>query len=380
MIVQKCTNCGSLERVLLNKAFADKHDLLTSDVKYIESADAERYLCRNCGVVEIVFSVNDAIEKFYAREYEINDIVQNHYVVINEKASGKHSFIYESVYSEIRGKKIRNGKYLEIACGTGELIKECQRLFPEWTFTGVEPSDKCHMKLSGNERISFVKDFFPTDRIKHQHFDFIVAHGLLNRTAPYPCLQSIANVCVPGTILSIELMLLEQSECAPYIWDHTYMYTADVIREYLNACGFSIVSDTDLGSSHHYICRYNGTGSLLIELSNTVVKQSQEVFSCHLLWWENKIEKYHKFKGMYPSGIALFGAGMYSAILINKSKEKPAFIIDELKKNTVFYGVNVYGFESIPRNDIQVLLCTRPAYVTPISDKLIDNNIKFSIL
>ena len=71
--------------------------------------------------------------------------------------------------------------------------------------------------------------------------------------------------------------------------------------------------------------------------------------------------------------IALFGAGLYNAVLINILKEpKFDFVIDEVRAGRFFEGIEIISLDDAVRSEeaMVVFLCSRPSNLDYINEKL----------
>ena len=83
--------------------------------------------------------------------------------------------------------------------------------------------------------------------------------------------------------------------------------------------------------------------------------------------------------------LALFGAGMYSGVLMNLlagfSDALPVqYVIDEMKQGGDLFGVPVVGLEEASGLDIHVGLCVRPAYLDIVRKKLEGAGLRYTVL
>lgn len=382
----KCSNCNHTDLTVLKSINSRNEQILTSDAKVISEAEAIRTLCLRCACIEVHFFPEKRLNDFYHKEYSLSEKVQNHFIVVNNQVFNKHEYILNNLFSNFSIFQQKQGNMLEIACGKGELIKNFSEHFPGWNCYGIDPSMDSIQNIELNTNIIFINDFFKASYFSDVKFDVIIAHGLLNRSPVLPELFKIRECSDIGTLLSLEFMVLEESECTPYIWDHSFMYKKSVMDDYLKVVGYEIIYKRNLASSYHYICRcVSVPGSKnSTTFSEDIIRSTGDIYSFHQKWWDGILSGFREeLEKVNGGNLALFGAGMYSAILLMNSGRfnDVIFIIDEIKKGENYLNKEVINLETAASNDkLHVLLCTRPAYKYAIMEKLKDFHIPFTSL
>lgn len=389
--MMKCSNCSSTSLETLGSIDSINSMAVTSDAQLMGEFKAKRTLCKRCALVEIHYSPPDRLKKYFIHDYDLSDEVQDNLIVQNKKTMGKHGHIIESLFSALEDIG-DNGSYLEIACGKGELIEYFQQKYPKWECTGIDPSlqapeqDTEDTVPSGGARPNFIKGFFEESYFEAKKFDLIVAHGFLNRSPVLPELMKIRNLSRKGTLLSIEVCVFENSVFAPYIWDHPFNYKTAVFERYLKQAGFRTLSRTNCSSSYHFIsvCDSDPQPMEDIRVDSSLVRETQSLYNDHLKWWEVVRDNHEKAVSARSVGerFALFGAGLFSAVLISLvGRAAPELVIDEIKSGSTFFEMPVVGLsEAACDKPPHVLLCSRPDYVESITEKLKERKIPFTVL
>lgn len=376
-----CTNCLSSSLKVLNSIASPKTNAVTSDAQLMRGFTAKRTLCRQCACIEIHYSPKDRLKRYFKEDYDISDPVQNNLIVVKNRALGKHTYIYDKLFPRLQGLP-ESGRFLEIACGGGQLTNLFHEIYPRWECFGIDPSLKAPVGKFG--KVTFIQDYFNEEYFKGMTFDLIVAHGFLNRSPVLPELLRIRGLSKKGTLLSLELLVLENSVFAPYIWDHPFMYKTEVFESYLRHAGFGIVSKTSCVSSYHYLCRCTGKPSPLEKLfvDSAMVKGTSELFACHIEWWNKVKENFRRQSKSSGKRYGLYGAGLYSSVLLSLlGKNRLNFVVDEVKAGTVFFGIPVIGLkEASGIEDCHVLICARHDYLGHMEKKLNEFNIEYSVL
>ena len=382
----ECSNCSSTTLRILNTVDSAESMAITSDAQVMEETRAKRTLCEQCGCMEIHFTPMDRLRRYFQEQFDISDAVQDNLIVHAGRAVSKRDHIFASLFPQLESRLGPAGRFLEIACGRGELWRMFQKRYPMWECIGIDPSSESpEEKADEGGNIRFIRDYFNICHFEGMTFDLIIAHGFLNRSPVLPELLRIRNICRKGTLLSFELLVLENSVFAPYIWDHSHMYIRDVFEAYLAHAGFTQLARTDCVSSVHYLCecREDSHPREKMRVPAVLVENTVRRFSAHIEWWKSVLENHKKVVIAHPGdAYALFGAGLYNAVFLNLLDTNPfRLVIDEIKAGTQFFGLPVLGIkEAAAIQGCRVLICSRPEYLQVIEHKLERGGIAYSSL
>ncbi len=370
--MEKCTGCGSLETVKLNKTGKQGLRTVMSDGSFAQNFIASKHLCKNCGSIFINYSPPNRLEKFFAEEYNVSDEVQNCQVVLSGERYDKHTFIYNSVLN-FCADIIPEGHFLEIACGNGMLSNMFAKNNPDWECVAIDPSIDLKTKVSGN--VKFIRKFFDPAIFIEKKFDVIIAHGILNRIPTLKMLKDIAAIANKDARISLEIVTLENSIFAPYIWDHSYTFLEETFCEYLNSCGIIVQKRVDCGSTIQFLCRY-----IWSDYKKKLVIPHRIIESTHLLF-QNHLKQWAEIKTIFLENLAqqkkqkvtLFGAGLYNAVLLSLvSKANIDVIIDEVRKGFFLDDLKIINLKKAAesKRKTPVFLCARTRNINYIRDKL----------
>jgi len=225
-----------------------------------------------------------------------------------------------------------------------------------------------------------MRRFFDEKLFPNKTFDFVVAHGFINRSATLPELIKIGHICNDGAFLSLELLLMENSLFSPYIWDHSFMFPQCIFEFYLSHAGFTPVKITNCGSSFHYLCKKTERAKEIetLHIPESLIEKVEQMFANHLAWWKNVNNNLTVSLHHASDHLALFGAGLYSAVLFSfVSPKRFTCAIDEIKTGKKFFDLPVISIEDARKIKPTVLLCSRPEYFSTIRKKLESNDIPF---
>jgi transcription initiation factor TFIIIB Brf1 subunit/transcription initiation factor TFIIB len=355
-----------------------------SDGNLVKNFKASQHLCKACGCVFTEYEPADRLRRYFAEEYDVSDVVQNCQVVIEDTKFEKHSVIHENILNECKALATA-GAMLEIACGEGDLSRKFARRFAGWQCLGIDPSANANLD-SSLSNLQFVRNFFGLEEIGHRKFDVIIAHGILNRTPTLKMLTEIAESANDGALVSLEIVTLENSYYAPYIWDHSYTYLEQTFVSYLDYLGFKVYKNFDCGSTVQFVARFDlqtYKNRSKLQASAKTVESTLALYQHHLEKWKTIVHEYTEHSKRAQGQVALFGAGLYSAVLYHLvDSSKISLIIDEYRAGTQFDGRRVVSLDEVKSavKEIHVLLCCRERNVNFIVSKLKTLSIKVSSL
>ncbi|MDG0965431.1 MAG: class I SAM-dependent methyltransferase [Opitutales bacterium] len=365
----KCSNCVKKDTLQLNQT-SDR--AVMSDGSFANDFGATQSLCRSCGCIFISYQPSNRLEKYFSEEYDVSDEIQNCQVVVSGNRQGKHSLIHKSLLDSCSGLP-SHGRFLEIACGNGALSEKFAEAHPNWECLAIDPSNQS--ARNSYKRVHFIHDFFDPTLFQGENFDVIVAHGILNRTPPLEMLRGISSIANQNALISVEIVTLENSIFAPYIWDHCYTFLEEIFVGYLNSCGIIVDKRVDCGPTIQFLCRCNkemATGNNVV--SPDTIASSLSLYKDHMAKWELIKNNFHLALAQNKGKkIALFGAGLYNAILISLlEKSNFDFVIDEVRAGRFFEGMEIISLDDAVRIEevFVVFLCSRPSNLDYINEKL----------
>ena len=353
-----------------------------SDGSFANDFGATQSLCRSCGCIFITYQPANRLEKYFSEEYDVSDEIQNCQVVVSGNRQGKHSLIHNSLLDSCLGLP-SNGRFLEIACGNGALSEKFAKAHPSWECLAIDPSNQS--ARNSHDKVHFIHDFFDPALFRGENFDVIVAHGILNRTPSLEMLRGISSIANQNALISIEIVTLENSIYAPFIWDHCYTFLEEIFVGYLNSFGIIVDKRVDCGPTIQFLCRIDKE----MVFGNKVV--SPDTIDSTLTLYQDHMAKWELIRNNFLSAIArnegkkiaLFGAGLYNSILVN-ILEKPNFdfVIDEVRAGRFFEGMKISSLDEAVRNeeDMVVFLCSRPSNLDYINEKLQAKGFKVETL
>jgi SAM-dependent methyltransferase len=379
-----CGNCGAPSPKLLARVDAATSPLVTSDARRLNDVVVRRTLCARCACVEVQYDPPDRLQRFFREDYDLADEIQSNLIVRDGRTLRKHDHINTQLFAQLDDLPAR-GRYLEIACGKGELARRFQAARPEWECVGIDPSAQA--PRAGPPRtgeVTFIRDCFSERPFGGTTFDVIVAHGFLNRSPVVPELLRMRTLARPGTLLSVEIGILENSVFTPHTWDHPFMYLARAFEAYLEHAGFSIRTRTSCVSTRHFLCACTGTprprGAL--QLGADVVARTEGCFVRHKAWWAEAVRNCAPAVAAGAGSLGLYGAGLYNAVLLSLLPgARFDFVVDDLKAGGTFHGLPVVTAEqAAARPGARVCICARPEYVAGMTARLHQAGVEHEVV
>ena len=373
-----CLNCGFESAELLNGVDSAQELVPNSDGQFMTDMTAERRLCGRCACMSIRYLPEDRLLKYFDAEYDISDSVQNNLIVKSNQVLGKHSQIEENLLSQL-GSLGKSANVLEIACGQGHLTERLANGHPDWKVTGLDPSKNSALAHSKTKNVEFICDFFDRKKFSAASFDLVVAHGILNRTPTLKTLFEVSELLKDGGLASFEVVIQESSFYSPFIWDHSFTYRGDTYRKYLAHTGFEIVKEFDCVTTRQFLCRKVHAPQAIstIELTAREVEETRSRFFADLEAVRDAAKRASEILVTPQSKIGLFGAGLYSCVLLHLiDRKKVDFIVDEVKYGRKLLGIPVVTMAEAAKSVGQILLFSRREYLDVMEKKARDAGLK----
>jgi len=367
--MMKCSNCGAKNSLQLNQT---GERAVMSDGSFANDFEASQSLCTCCGSISISYRPSNRLEKYFSEEYDVSDEIQNCQVVVSGNRQSKHSLIHKSLLDSC-AELPTHGRFLEIACGNGVLSGKFAATHSNWECVAIDPSNQSSQQT--HEKVRFIRNFFDPALFRDEKFDVLVAHGILNRTPPLEMLRGISAIANHNALISIEIVTLENSIFAPYIWDHCYTFLEEIFVGYLNSYGIIVDKRVDCGPTIQFLCTFDKE----MATENNVVPS--EMIDSTLSLYQEHLAKWELIKNNFLSALArnegektaLFGAGLYNAVLVNiLAKPNFDFIIDEVRAGRFFEGMKIISLDEAVKigEEMVVFLCSRPSNLDYIKEKL----------
>ena len=158
------------------------------------------------------------------------------------------------------------------------------------------------------------------------------------------------------------------------------MYSQGIFKFYLKHAGFIPIKITNCGSSFHYLCKkIEKTNKIeAIEIPEFLIERIEQIFQEHLTWWRSVNNNLMAALHQAPNQLALFGAGLFNAVLFSfVSPKRFTCVVDEVKTGNKFFDLPVISIENARQEKPTVLLCSRPEYFSTLRKKLESNGIPF---
>ncbi|MDD3474289.1 MAG: class I SAM-dependent methyltransferase [Candidatus Dojkabacteria bacterium] len=344
------------------------------------------YLCSSCGFVYNAEFDQSLLS--YNKEY---DNTQSHSPLFS-----KH--IHNLINTIIEYHNIKNKKIIEIGCGNGQFITElCKHKENKNTGIGFDPSYKGENK----ENVSFIKEFYDSDSIKHLKTPVDIAicrHVIEHVLNPLELLYNIKKALIisPQSKIFIETPCLEWILQNKVIWDffyeHCSYFTKESLTMALELSGFQI----------NRIIHIFGGQYLWAEATpyenNQIIKEHQssnDLNILHNLCKEFSVsekslikELETKIKQLNLKGkIAIWGAGAKGVTFVNLIDKNIKLIDSVVDLNPKKQGKYIYGtghpiisYHELANRNIKYIIPMNLYYLDEIITLLKESQINTEIV
>lgn len=230
-----CDLCGSKDSsVLLNLKTGRA---MRSDRRIVHS-DLEKYLCRRCGLVRSGKALdNRSLEDYYSDEYRLSEPAEDYFFHTPQGPISRSSAFCDWIVSTAGTPVWQKAKRcLEVGAGSGLLMREFIRRFPEKNFEGVE-LNKAAVNLAREKGLA-VHQGEPGD-LEAMRYDIIYSVAVIEHVpSPTRFIKDLRRLLSPGG----RLFLCQPTQDVPsydvFFIDHLHHFGSEHLRQYARKGGF----------------------------------------------------------------------------------------------------------------------------------------------
>jgi SAM-dependent methyltransferase len=181
----------------------------------------------------------------------------------------------DSIGLFLRRNNITPKSILELGCGTGEIVKECQRRGYGESYTAVDYSEKAisYLQAHSTNINVMAADIASTDFAINGHFDVVIlSHVLEHLEHPDEFLKALRRIDFTYVIAEVPLEDLLISRLKSHVKDrtknpagHVQFFTGSTFRKLLTDAGFKILdtrryANPSQKANLRFMCKKNGWG------------------------------------------------------------------------------------------------------------------------
>ena len=135
----------------------------------------------------------------------------------------------------------QHGRYLDVGCHFGSMIREFDEMFPRWEKVGFDISERFHNSVSGiGKNTSFVSGDISSLK---GSFDLIsIVNALEQVDDPLKTLLDIKKRLKPGGYLFLQCCDLAENPYLPLIYEQNFNYSHFGLFSLLGCAGFDILT------------------------------------------------------------------------------------------------------------------------------------------
>jgi len=365
------------ELYCLNEIDAETTKCMTSDAQQLRGNYFSHQLCSYCGCIQIHYDPADALKVHYGQDYDLADVVQNNLVVQQGVAQTKKQQLNTRLFGAIDRLTEVPGRVLEIACGRGSLISAISAAFPNCECVGIDPSPDLPASTT---YLTFIQDFFDAQALPSGKYDLVICHGFLNRSPTLVELKKIHSLMNSHGLLSVEIMVLEDSPHTPRVWDHSHMFTESVFCQWLAMTGFTVIDTNSNGTTVHLLAQLSEKSKQSFPITGELIDSTRKIFATQLKYWQEVFSSFEDI-ARHNDDYLIFGAGMFSGIILGSvGTEKFSAVVDEVCRGTEFFKLPVIDLQEAAERGGTVLVCSRSHYLPVILEKIETIGLKAIVL
>lgn len=250
-----CNVCSSKEISLLYRS--NKQLSITSDLRLWKEG-IEVFQCKACGYV-FKKPNKSHLKKIYQKYQLFQDTEEfDQAIFIDGKPKSRTKVIVDSLSI---ARLPKSGKFLDIGCNKGFLLKQFSKSFPKWTIFGHEPSRFYERYI---KKIPHFGAFYSGGiaKIKNK-FDLIsMIHTLEHIENPTAFLKSINKLLTPNGLLLIQVPNVLQNPFDILVFEHISHFSPQTLEQMLINVGFEVIlkSTNNIPKELTFICKVSERG------------------------------------------------------------------------------------------------------------------------
>ena len=263
---------------------------------------------------------------------------------------------------------------LEIGCQSGYLLSQLQRKY-SCRSVGIEPGNV----PPGPDNITFINDFFPSEKLGDEKFDVIIAQAVLEHVfTPLDILKSIKKHLNPSGIVIVQVPdctgHFETGDLGLFGHEHISYFTTATLEFAIRLAGFSPINITNRIPGGHLLGIFtHGENNCQVPEFDTGPSQYSRCF-------DMKIEYLMQFftKGM-PVGLygTCIGAHNFIQIKPEISDKVILYDSDEFKHGKYLADVSrsIHNYSDLTNDPVSTVLIMPYTYQNEIFSFLKSNTI-----
>lgn len=329
-------------------------------------------VCHSCGFVQKVVDdkwLSEADDAYDA--YTMYDQGQGQEQKFFDEASGKGASRSSFLLNAFQDQFVlpEQGRWLDIGCGNGALLRTCSHLLPEWTFSGLELDDKNKEVIETIDRFEALHTS-PVDQLPGPYDVISIIYVLEHIIDPVVYVRQMMDKLSPTGLLLIMVPDFIRNPFDLLVVDHCSHFTNDTLKTLINLAGDDLNAvPTDWAPKELTMVVQKsdntnpaGTNNFDIDLPEAYIK------------WLNTMISDARNLAQKPGKFGLFGTALSSSWLWNELDGRVDFFVDEdpHRVGNKHMGLPIYHPSEVPE-DSDVYLSISPA----VSDKIRSRELTF---
>jgi trans-aconitate methyltransferase len=265
-----------------------------------------------------------------------------------------------------QGNLQKQGRWLDIGCGNGAMLRSVSKSLPEWKLTGAELDDR-NRKIV--EEILGVEAFKTggVESFEGPYDAISMIHVIEHIENPVGYLKELRSLLRLGGALFIEVPYFHDNSFELLIADHCTHFTPGSLRNILEAAGFDVVcSDTswvrkEITMVAHLSEHVPETTNASLALSTSHISSQYDQLKSHIDWLYGVGGEIREMAANKPFGI--FGSANAATFAYQWAEEEVAFFVDEdpARCGRIHLGRPIFPPTSVP--DGSVVYISLPQYL-----------------
>lgn len=229
-----CDLCGGKEYSILLELATGQ--VLRSDRVTIPG-HLNKFICLHCGLVRSGQSLDEQeLQNYYATDYTLS-VQPEHYFYTSQGPISRSTMLCNWIITAMGTNHWQEAnRCLEIGAGSGTLMKEFIRCFPQTVFEGIELNHKAVI-LAQQSGIPVIQGTL--NDLGRKKYDVIYTVGVIEHVrSPTEFLQEIRKHLKPEGWLLLCQPTQDVTSYDLFFFDHLHHFGTEHLRQYARKCGF----------------------------------------------------------------------------------------------------------------------------------------------
>ena len=337
-------------------------------------------VCQACGCVQKVTdhvwqTEVEKIYEAYSIYHQSDGIEQAVFEEVSGQPSSRSARLLDHLNSHVQLPE--RGRFLDIGCGNGALLRTFGRFAPLWSLVGTELNDKYRPAVESIDGVEALYACAP-DQIPGTFNLITMVHVLEHIVAPRAFLTKLWNKLDFGALLVVEIPDYLQNPFDLLIADHCTHLAAATAAALIQSAGYEVVSVASDWVPKELTVVAHKTENQQKNRTQVSVSYSFDSVVRSLQWLEAVVTTARGLSEVDSFG--LFGTSIAATWLFSELEGMVSFFVDEdpQRVGKTYMGHPIYHPQEVP-NDSHVFIALPTRVAEVVSRRVTKSGVTYHV-